>query len=60
MLALLVKTVMFVSFAILVRGTLPRYRVDQLLTLNWKYLLFILIFFLYSFTCDQYFLFKLV
>lgn len=34
MLALLVKTVMFVSFAILVRGTLPRYRVDQLLTLN--------------------------
>lgn len=34
MLALLLKTVLFVSFAILVRGTLPRYRVDQVISLN--------------------------
>ena len=34
MLALLIKTTSFVSLAILVRGTLPRYRVDQVITLN--------------------------
>jgi NADH:ubiquinone oxidoreductase subunit H len=45
MLALLTKTVLFVSLAILVRGTLPRYRVDQVLSLNWKYIVFILIIF---------------
>lgn len=45
MLSVLLKTTLFVAFAILVRGTLPRYRVDQLITVNWKYILFILIFF---------------
>jgi NADH:ubiquinone oxidoreductase subunit H len=45
MLALITKTVIIVSVAILVRGTLPRYRVDQVINLNWKYLIFILIFF---------------
>ncbi len=45
MLALIIKTVIIVSIAILVRGTLPRYRVDQVINLNWKYLIFILIFF---------------
>jgi len=45
MLALLLKTVLFVSFAILVRGTLPRYRVDQVISLNWKYTVFLFVFF---------------
>jgi len=45
MLALLTKTVLFVSLAILVRGTLPRYRIDQVLSLNWKYIIFILVMF---------------
>lgn len=45
MLALLIKTVILISIAILVRGTLPRYRIDQLLSLNWKYWVFILIIF---------------
>ena len=60
MLALLVKTVLFVSLAILVRGTLPRYRVDQLLTLNWKYWLFILIFFYVYILTLNVLLFKLI
>ncbi len=45
MLALIFKTIIIVSIAILVRGTLPRYRVDQLINLNWKFLVFILFFF---------------
>ena len=45
MLALLLKTVLFVSLAILVRGTLPRYRIDQVISLNWKYGVFIFIIF---------------
>ncbi len=45
MLALLLKTVLFVSLAILVRGTLPRYRVDQVISLNWKYGVFVFIVF---------------
>ena len=45
MLALLIKTITLVSIAILVRGTLPRYRIDQLISLNWKFFIFILILF---------------
>lgn len=45
MLILLIKTIILISLAILVRGTLPRYRIDQVLALNWKYLVFLLIFF---------------
>ncbi len=45
MLVLVLKTTILVIIAILVRGTLPRYRIDQVITVNWKYLIFILIFF---------------
>ena len=31
-----IKTMLFVTFFILVRGTLPRYRYDQLMRLGWK------------------------
>lgn len=31
-----IKTMIFVTFFILVRGTLPRYRYDQLMRLGWK------------------------
>ncbi|MBK9241685.1 MAG: NADH-quinone oxidoreductase subunit H [Acidobacteria bacterium] len=34
MLNLLLKTIFLVSIAILVRGTLPRYRIDQLVHYN--------------------------
>lgn len=45
MLILLLKTVFLVTLAILVRGTLPRYRIDQVIALNWKYIIFLLIIF---------------
>jgi len=34
MLNIFIKTIFFVSIAILIRGTLPRYRIDQLLYQN--------------------------
>ena len=34
-----VKTFVFVSFFILVRGTLPRLRYDQLIAFGWKVML---------------------
>lgn len=33
---LILKIVFFCVLAIIVRGTIPRYRIDQLLSLNWK------------------------
>lgn len=39
------KIILLLSLAILVRGTLPRYRIDQLISLNWKNLIYIYIFF---------------
>jgi NADH:ubiquinone oxidoreductase subunit H len=40
-----IKSILIVTLAILVRGTLPRYRIDQLILLNWKLFIFINIFF---------------
>jgi len=42
---MLIKSIFIVVLAILIRGTLPRYRVDQLIGLNWKIFIFINIFF---------------
>jgi NADH:ubiquinone oxidoreductase subunit H len=38
---LILKTTVVVILAIIVRGTLPRYRFDQATALNWKHFLFI-------------------
>lgn len=35
------KTVFFCIWAILIRGTLPRYRFDQLVSFTWKHFIFI-------------------
>ena len=40
-----IKSILLVTLAILIRGTLPRYRIDQLVLLNWKFFIFINIFF---------------
>lgn len=40
-----IKSIILVTLAILIRGTLPRYRIDQLVLLNWKFFIFINIFF---------------
>jgi NADH:ubiquinone oxidoreductase subunit H len=60
MLVLLIKTTILISIAILVRGTLPRYRVDQVINLNWKFLVFILVLFYLELILLNIFLFKLV
>jgi len=36
----LFKTVLIVFIAVLVRGSLPRKRVDQYISQNWKYFVF--------------------
>jgi NADH:ubiquinone oxidoreductase subunit H len=43
---LLIKVLFVAVFAIATRGTLPRYRFDQLTQLNWKHLIFIYLIFL--------------
>jgi|APMI01.1.fsa_nt_gi NADH:ubiquinone oxidoreductase subunit H len=40
-----IKSIILVVLAILIRGTLPRYRIDQLILLNWKLFIFVNIFF---------------
>jgi len=40
-----IKSILLVTLAVLIRGTLPRYRIDQLVLLNWKFFIFINIFF---------------
>jgi NADH:ubiquinone oxidoreductase subunit H len=45
MLLLNFKVVFLVILAVFIRGTLPRYRVDQLISLNWKFFIFICVFF---------------
>ncbi len=40
-----IKSIVLVILSILIRGTLPRYRIDQLIVLNWKTFIFINIFF---------------
>lgn len=44
----LLKVLILVVIAVLIRGTLPRYRVDQLVTLHWKTYIFIYITFTIS------------
>lgn len=46
---LLIKVLCVVVFAIATRGTLPRYRFDQLTQLNWKHFLFFYLLFLFLF-----------
>lgn len=46
MLGFFLKTLFFVVLAVIVRGTLPRYRIDQLVSKYWKYWIFIYIFFI--------------
>lgn len=41
----LFKTTVIVVIAVLMRGTLPRYRIDNLITYYWKYMLFSYVFF---------------
>jgi NADH:ubiquinone oxidoreductase subunit H len=40
------KSIFLVILAILIRGTLPRYRIDQVISLNWKYCVFLNVFFI--------------
>ena len=43
MLVLLIKIVTLVILAILIRSALPRYRIDQTLSLNWKFYIYLLL-----------------
>lgn len=45
-LVLLIKVLCMCVFAIATRGTLPRYRFDQLTQMSWKHFIFIWLFFL--------------
>lgn len=45
MLVLLLKIILFVVLAILIRSALPRYRIDQVLSINWKFYIYILLVF---------------
>ena len=38
---LIIKTLIICLIAIAIRGTLPRYRFDQITQLNWKHFIFI-------------------
>jgi NADH:ubiquinone oxidoreductase subunit H len=50
----LFKTTVLVVIAVLVRGTLPRYRIDQLITYKWKHLVFCYLFFVVELLCLYY------
>lgn len=41
------KIIFFCLLAIIVRGSVSRYRIDQLVTLNWKVAIYAYIFFLF-------------
>ena len=43
MLVFIIKIIGLVIGAILVRSALPRYRIDQLLGLNWKFYIYIML-----------------
>ncbi len=43
---LIIKILLMCVFAIMIRGTVPRYRFDQFTQLNWKHFLFIWVGFL--------------
>lgn len=43
MLVLLIKIISLVIIAILIRSALPRYRIDQVLSLNWKFYIYLLL-----------------
>lgn len=51
----LFKTTVIVVIAVLMRGTLPRYRIDNLITYYWKYMLFSYIFFYIELLCVYYY-----
>lgn len=56
MFILFTKIILIVIIAILIRGTLPRYRIDQLISLNWKLYIYIYIFYLIIFIFSIYIL----
>lgn len=43
---LLFKTLLVCVFAIGIRGTMPRYRMDQLMSINWKLFIFVWLFYI--------------
>lgn len=43
---LLFKTLAVCVFAIGIRGTMPRYRMDQLMSINWKLFIFVWLFYI--------------
>lgn len=45
---LIIKIVIVVTIAVLIRGTLPRYRVDQFISSHWKLLVFLFITFIFE------------
>lgn len=51
----LFKTLIAVTLAVVVRGVLPRFRVDQLVTEHWKMFMFMYIFFVLELTSVVYF-----
>ncbi len=44
MLILLCKVIVIIIASILIRGTLPRYRIDQIIVLNWKISIYLFIY----------------
>lgn len=50
----LFKTTILVVIAVLIRGTLPRYRIDMLITYKWKHLVFCYLFFVIELLCLYY------
>jgi NADH:ubiquinone oxidoreductase subunit H len=52
----ILKIMFFMVLAVVVRGTLPRYRVDQLVAQNWKKMVFFYIFFVLELIIITYFL----
>lgn len=44
------KVTVLIAISIIIRGVLPRYRIDQLISQNWKFFIFILLSFFFFFT----------
>ena len=47
---LIFKITVLIAISIIIRGVLPRYRVDQLVSQNWKFFIFVLLSFFFVFT----------
>lgn len=44
------KMTVLIAISIIIRGVLPRYRIDQLVSQNWKFFIFVLLSFFFVFT----------